>query len=139
MQTTVIVIKGEVDYQELSKIMNKIFSAKTGEEIFKNPDPKDCEKPRHPEDTFLVEVYAINGNVPRTVPAKDGRMTDNKTWLVRMPIIRNTNKAYRQQLACKRVIEKFGKITNMEVAEIDLGFYEPVEIPGCMFFNLTTE
>lgn len=138
MRTTVIVIKGEVDYQKLSKLLNDT-AAKAEEDLLKNPDPKNCEQPKHPEDTILVEVYAINGNVPRVIPAKDGRMIDNKTWLVRMPLIRNTTKLQRQQLACRRVIEKFGKVTEMESAELEVGLFEPVEIPGSMFFNLTTE
>jgi hypothetical protein len=138
MRTTVIVIDGNIDYQKLTKLLNDT-AARMDDEVFKNPDPANCEKPKHPEDTFLVEVYAINGNVARIVPAKDGRMTDNKTWIVRMPIVRNTSRAYREQLACKRVIEKFGKVTDMEIAEIEVGLFEPVEIPGSMFFNLTTE
>jgi hypothetical protein len=134
MQTTVIIIEGNLDYQEIIKLLNK-----TEEQKFKDPNPEECEKPKHPEDTILIETYAVNGNVPRIIPAKDGRMTDNITWLVQVPIIKNTSQKFRQDLACRRVVEKFGKVTDMESAELHMELYEPVEVPGTMFFNLTTE
>jgi hypothetical protein len=134
-----------IDSEILSKIVESINKLLPKEEF---------EKPQHPEDVILVDNYLVNANVntlltlfaPESARAL-GILTKDKswkvrnmTWLVRIPRVKNHSDTVRRNTAIRLIAEKYGnRIHDMEIIDLKLENYVPLEIPGNLFYNVTLE
>ncbi|MFA5035700.1 MAG: hypothetical protein WC479_00795 [Candidatus Izemoplasmatales bacterium] len=103
-------------------------------------DKSQYERPINPETVILVTDYLINANVYVSVPGELHSIKRNKTWIVRIPRVKNYSDEFNRQQALKAVAERYGgRMSDLEIIELKLVNYVPVEIPDSMFMNTTLE
>jgi hypothetical protein len=137
----------EFNKETVVKIINEALS----KVLEKLSIEEEFEKPQHPEDVILVDYYLVNANVIGLITPDKATMlgvvhrdkdfrTHNKTWLIRLPRVKNHSDTIRRNTAMKLIAEKYGaRVQNMEVVTLKLENYVPVEVPGSLFYNMTLE
>ncbi|MFA5036423.1 MAG: hypothetical protein WC479_04535 [Candidatus Izemoplasmatales bacterium] len=140
----------KIEITDCSNIDNETLS-KIVESINKLLPEEEFEKPQHPEDVILVDHYLVNANVNTLLTPESAKALGiftkdkswkirNMTWLVSIPRVKNHSDTVRRNTALKLIAEKYGdRIHEMEIIELKLENYVPVEIPGSLFYNLTLE
>ena len=152
METFTVKIEGTKNFNQKQQELLSRFIA----ESLKNMVPlyeeiidsftkeEEFEKPQHPEDVILVDNYLVNANVTLPVSPVLSKMvkstTRNLTWLIQLPRVKNHSDTIRMNTAGRLIAERYGnRISNMEIINLKLENYVPVEIPGSLFFNTTLE
>jgi hypothetical protein len=125
---------GDLNSEKICKALRDMLES----QVSKNNS--EVDRPIKPEAAVQVVDYLINANVYVSVPGELRSVKMNKTWIVRIPRVKNYSEEFNKQQALKAVAERYGgRMSDLEIIELKLVNYVPVEIPDSLFMNTTLE